>query len=104
MRTTLLVLAGLITGVTGVTWYYYLRLWWVQYVRRERFEGAVPFHVISVGLGFLVLVWRALFPLPDWLTLVAYLITAGPLVWILLYQRVRFLTNQQGRRSGWAGW
>lgn len=87
-------LAALNAGMTLVVWYYYLRVWWGT---RATFEGAVPFHVITVGVSYLIFAGLALERLHGWrgaLVLGSFALSTGSLLWVLYYERMRFL----GRR------
>jgi hypothetical protein len=75
-----------------VTWYYYFRVWWAT---SGDFEGAVPFHVVMVGLSYVIFAGLALEHVDGWrglATLFAYAMATGSLAWVLYYERMRFLT------------
>jgi len=88
-------LAALNAGMTLVVWYYYLRIWWTT---RAMFEGAVPFHVITVGVSYLIFATLALERLEGWrgsLVLAAYALSTSSLLWVLWYERTRFLQRRR---------
>lgn len=87
-------LAAINVAFVTLTWYWYLRVWWGI---RSRFEGVVPFHVVSVGAAYLVFALLSLGRLDGWrgpLVLMAYSMATGSLLWILWYERARFLHSR----------